>query len=335
MNRAILALAAALLSAGCAAPQAATGGPQRIIDMHRHTPWPGDSDAEGRVLIDVEMAKANVALAALFITGREDVAAFGGLGGERFLLSPMFPCPALTATRKWCYTEVGGMLPDLAWLESELAAGRLMGIGELAFSYAGMRPDDPAMAPYWSLAARHDVPAFVHSGRGPRPGLGPRRHHGCCPAYDGELGNPALLRPVLIRHPKLRIVLQHAGIDFMDEAIALMRDYPSVYADMSVLNSVLPRELHDASLRRMVDAGLADRIMLGSDDLDYAPIIERIEGAEFLTPTQRRGIYYDNAARFLRLDRNGRSALRSAWRHPCRARRNSAPSRRRRCRTGR
>lgn len=29
----------------------------------------------------------------------------------------------------------------------------------------------------------------------------------------------------------------------------------------------------------------------------------RIEGAAFLTPKQRRGIYYDNAARFLRLDR--------------------------------
>ena len=28
----------------------------------------------------------------------------------------------------------------------------------------------------------------------------------------------------------------------------------------------------------------------------------RVEAAEFLTPEQQRGIYYDNAARFLRLD---------------------------------
>lgn len=306
MNRSTLAIAAALLSAGCATQQASDGGPQRIIDMHRHTPWPGDDDTRGLALIEAETTKAPVALAMLFLTGREDVASFGGAGRERYLLSPMFPCPALTADRKWCFTENAGMLPDLAWLEAELAAGRLTGIGELAFSYAGIRPDDPAMAPYWALAAAYDVPAFVHSGRGPGPGLGPRRHPGCCPSYDGELGNPALLRPVLARHPGLRIVLQHAGIDFMDETIALMRDYPQIHADMSVLNSVLPREMHDTSLRRLVEAGLAGRIMLGSDDIDYAPIIERIEGADFLTPAQRRAIYYDNAARFLRLDRTGR-----------------------------
>lgn len=302
MHRIVLSLSAAtLLTSGCATLSDATGGPQRITDVHRHTPWPGESDAEGRALIDAQMQQANVAMAALFITGREDVTAYGEADG-RFLLSPMFPCPPLTADRKWCAVEETGTLPDLAWLERELAAGRLKGIGELAFNYAGMSPDDPAMMPYWALAARYDVPAFVHTGRGPGPGLGPRRHPGCCPAYDGAMGDPALLRPVLARHPGLRIVLQHAGIDFMDETIALMRDYPQVYADMSVLNSVLPRALHDASLRRLVDAGLADRIMLGSDDQSYAPIIERIEGADFLTSAQRRGIYYENAARFLRLE---------------------------------
>lgn len=132
--------------------------------------------------------------------------------------------------------------------------------------------------------------------------MGPRRHEGCCPEYRGEYGDPELLRPVLERHRKLRVVLQHAGFDYVDETLALMRDFPNVYIDMSVLNSVGPRPLHDSSLRRFVDAGLAGRIVLGSDDQDYAPIIERIEGAAFLTPEQRRGIYYDNAARFLRFD---------------------------------
>ena len=99
------------------------------------------------------------------------------------------------------------------------------------------------------------------------------------------------------------MVLQHAGFDYLEETLSLLRDYPNVFVDMSVLNSVGPRALHDASLRRFADAGFADRIVLGSDDQDYAPIIERIEGAAFLTPAQRRGIYYDNAARFLRLDR--------------------------------
>ena len=246
--------ALAVLLAGCAhAPQAADFQP--IIDMHRHTPWPGDDDAAGLALIREELRAHDVVAAALFITGREDVARYTSNADSRLLLSPMFPCPALTADRKWCFREADGPLPDAAWLDRQLADGALVGIGELVFNYAAMAPDDPAMAPFWALAARHDVPAFVHTGRGPAPEQGPRRHPGCCPDYDGEYGNPALLRPVLARHASLRIVLQHVGFDFLDETLALMRDHPGVYADMSVLNSV-----------------------------------------------GQRGIYYDNAARFLRFD---------------------------------
>lgn len=295
--------ALALLVAGCAhAPSATVVQP--IIDLHRHTPWPGEPDDAGLVVIQEALRAHNVVAATLFITGREDIAHYRSDGRTRLLLSPMFPCPALTAQRKWCSVDTDGPMPDAAWLDQQLTAGTLAGIGELVFNYAGIAPDDPTMADYWGLAARHDVPAFVHIGRGPGPGQGPRRHEGCCPQYQADYGDPSLLRPVLQRHPGLRMVLQHAGFDYVDETIALLRDYPNVYVDMSVLNSVGPRALHDASLHKLVSAGFSDRIVLGSDDQAYAPIIERIEGAAFLTPAQRRGIYYDNAARFLRLDRS-------------------------------
>lgn len=290
------------LLAGSLTPAPQRPQSQPIIDVHRHTPWPGESDVAGVALIREEMRKHHVVASALFITGREDLSHYRTDERARFLLSPMFPCPALSAERKWCFTETDGQLPDEGWLDEQLSAGALGGIGELVFNYAAVRPNDPAMAPFWALAAKHDVPAFVHTGRGPDVGQGPRRRPGCCPDYTAEYGDPALLRPVLEKHPTLRLVLQHAGFDYLDETIALMRDFPNVYAEMSVLNSIGPRPLHDAALRRLVEAGLADRILLGSDDQDYAPIVERIEGAPFLTPAQRRGIYYDNAARFLRLD---------------------------------
>ncbi len=277
-------------------------GLQPIIDLHRHTPWPGDPDDTALASIQETLRVHNVVSSALFITGREDVARYRSDENFRPLLSPMFPCPELTAQRKWCSVDTDGPLPDAAWLNQQMSAGALAGIGELVFNYAGIAPDDPAMADYWSLAAHHDVPAFVHIGRGPGPGQGPRRHDGCCPKYEAGYGNPALLRPVLQRHRGLWIVLQHVGFDYLEETLSLLRDYPNVFVDMSVLNSVGPRALHDASLQTLVNAGFANRIVLGSDDQDYAPIIERIEGAAFLTPAQRRGIYYDNAARFLRLD---------------------------------
>jgi len=305
-------IGACLAAAVAAEAQTSPLPGQPIIDVHRHTPWPGESDVDGLAAIHQELAKHGVVAAVLFVTGREDVAAFPSGEAVRFILSPMFPCPALTDTRDWCFTESANDLPEPSWVDEQLAAGALGGIGELVFSYAGIAPGDPAMAPYWDMAARHDVPAFVHTGRGPGPGQGPRRHPNCCPGYDGELGNPELLRPILQRHPGLRVSLQHVGFDFLDETIALLRDYPNVYLDMSVLNSVGPEELHAMSLRRIVEAGFAGRIMLGSDDQDLSAVIARIESATFLTPEQKRGIYHDNAARFLRLELPASAATTSA-----------------------
>lgn len=301
LSYACVVLAALFASNGTFAQAPEAQQPQPIIDMHRHTPWPGDSDTEGLEVIRKELSDENVVAASLFITGREDLYYSDDVGRIRFLLSPMFPCPALTANRKWCFIESETDMPDVRWLESQLASRKLGGLGELAFSYAGLAPSDPKMAPYWALAAEYDVPAFVHSGRGPPEGRGPRRHEGCCPDFDPELGNPALLRPVLQKYPELRLVLQHVGFDFMEETIALMSDYPGVYVDMSVVNSVGPLEVHDAALRQIIDAGMAGRVLFGSDDQDIGIIRDRIDGAEYLTAEQRRSIFYDNAARFLRL----------------------------------
>lgn len=301
-------LAACLILFGCmAAPHAGaaqdlSAAHQPVIDMHRHTPWPGEPDAEGLALIREELASHHVVAAMLFITDREDVSAFPSNDDTRFILSPMFPCPALTETRKWCFTDTDGLLPDPEWVEEQLAAARLGGLGELVFSYAGFSPLDPAMAPFWEMAARHDVPVFVHTGRGPGPGEGPRRHSNCCAAYDADLGNPEILHPILQQHPGLRVSLQHVGFEFVDETIGLLRDYPNIYLDMSILNSLGPAPLHEASLRRLIEAGHGDRIMLGSDDQDLSVVLARVESAAFLSPEQRRAIYYDNAARFLRFD---------------------------------
>jgi len=58
-------------------------------------------------------------------------------------------------------------------------------------------------------------------------------------------------------------------------------------------------------LKSLVDAGLGDRLMFGSDGLGFPEAIqlaiEGINSAEFLTKNQKRDIFYNNAARFLKL----------------------------------
>ena len=170
-------------------------------------------------------------------------------------------------------------------------------MGELLYVYYGIPPTDERLAPYWALAEELDIPVAVHVGRGPS-----RRVQGCCPRFDDDLGNPLLLDPVLRRHPALRLWLMHAaGWDYVDETIELMKAHPDVYAELSIVNSVMPEQMHTEALRALLDAGLGDRIMFGSDNVPIAPILARIEAVPFLSREQKRAIYHDNAARFLRL----------------------------------
>jgi predicted TIM-barrel fold metal-dependent hydrolase len=89
---------------------------------------------------------------------------------------------------------------------------------------------------------------------------------------------------------------------FDEETFALLRDYPRVHLDLTILNSVFPADVHERELRRLVDARFGDRIMFGTDGQPAGPILRRLEAIPWLTHDQRRAILYDNAARFLRLD---------------------------------
>jgi predicted TIM-barrel fold metal-dependent hydrolase len=55
----------------------------------------------------------------------------------------------------------------------------------------------------------------------------------------------------------------------------------------------------------LVEAGLAKRLMFGSDQMEWPETIglgiEALEAADFLSEDQKRDIFYNNAVRFLRL----------------------------------
>lgn len=285
---------------------------QPVIDVHRHASWPGDDDAEPRAALLREMGSEGIVLALLHINEPGDVQTWLDAAPGKFVVGPAMPCTSKISRTPFyrCFPEGKGW-PDLVWLERELAAGKIGILGEMLFVYFGVPPDDARMLPYWALAAKYDVPVAVHSSRGPPPGVGPRRDPKCCPAFNSEMGNPALLRAVLKRHPQLRILMQHVGgptgapeyLPYREETLAILADYPSVYVDLSIHNSAVSGEAHEAELRRLIDAGFGDRIMFGSDNRPVGPILRRMEKIGWLTAKQRRGILYDNAARFLRLDR--------------------------------
>ena len=213
--------------------------------------------------------------------------------------------------REWRAAAPGRFLPGLVFqidestpstdsLRALFEAGDLAVLGEVTNQYMGVGPGDGRMAPYWAVAEELDLPVGLHMGPGPPGGI----YLGQTP-YRASLGNPLLLEDVLVRHPRLRVYVMHAGYPFLDETLALLYAHPQVYVGLGVVVFTRPREDFYRFLEALIDAGFGDRVMFGSDQMVWPGAIERavatIREAPFLTEEQKRAILYENAARFLRL----------------------------------
>jgi predicted TIM-barrel fold metal-dependent hydrolase len=192
-------------------------------------------------------------------------------------------------------------IPDERYIEelrNRCEEGKLDVLGEVTSQYGGISPSDSILDLFYSLAEEFDIPIGLHMGLGP-PGCAYNSK------YRMRLSSALLLEEALIRHPKLRLYVMHAGWPLLDDMIALLYCYPNVYVDVAVINWYIPRKEFHAYLKRLVDAGFIRRIMFGSDNMVWPEAIklaiEGIESADFLTEEQKRDIFYNNAARFLRL----------------------------------
>lgn len=199
------------------------------------------------------------------------------------------------------YTGPRDSLPESSRLRQLIQDKQIGVLGELGLQYRGIAPNDPSLSPYYDLAEEFDIPVAVHTGLGDAG-----TPYGCCPKFRVALGNPLLLEEVLVHRPKLRVSLMHAGYPYLQETKALLYVYPQLYVDIAVLDWALPRAEFNGYLKALMDAGFGKRILFGSDQMIWPEIIGQsiasVEQADFLTPDQKRDIFYNNAARFLRLD---------------------------------
>ena len=92
------------------------------------------------------------------------------------------------------------------------------------------------------------------------------------------------------------------GYPYLAETKAIMYMYPQVYADISVVNWILPAATFHDYLKSLIDLGFEKRLMYGSDQMawdDAIPLsIKNVESASFLNEQQKQDIFYNNAARF-------------------------------------
>ncbi len=310
--RALSAVASVFVAALAVAAQ--TPAPRLpIIDVHLHAygaqQWAGTppgpaigrpvpaSAAEHMRLTLAEMDKYNIATA--IVSGPvEAVEQWRRAAPNRILASPWFGRPGFDMFEQ--------PLPTLDSLRRFYREGRLKAMAEITAQYEGLSPSDPALDPYFAVAEEFDVPVGIHTGTS-----GPGTPFSGYPRFRLAAGNPLLLEDLLVRRPRLRVFLMHGGEPWRRETVAMMRMYPQLYMDVAAIDWIEGPEgrprFHEF-LREMLAAGFGKRIMFGTDQMLWpqaiGEAIDSIASAGFLTEEQRRDIFYNNAAGFLRLDRS-------------------------------
>lgn len=311
--RTSIAALCALALTGSAEEASSSTAQRRIIDMHLHTvpaAWSAEATpvnpvtgrpstaTRGADLLPQTLAQMEVHGIELGVLSGplESVEEWMSAAPGRFVGAPQFPMTHTSGL------DLVRYLPSPDEIRLAVQAGEVGALGEITAQYAGMIPSDPALEPYFALAEELDLSVGIHTGSGTIRILGPEQQQ----LFRVEHGNPKWVNDVLARHPDLRIYLMHAGYPFLEDTVALMTVYSNVYADLSRINWSYPRTAFHSYLKRLIDAGLESRLMFGSDGVGFPEAlglaIEGIESAKFLTEKQKAAIFYNNAARFLRLE---------------------------------
>jgi predicted TIM-barrel fold metal-dependent hydrolase len=140
------------------------------------------------------------------------------------------------------------------------------------------------------MLAEAGVPVVVHCGSGPLPG----RHTGPGPFGD-----------VLAAHPRLTAVIAHCGAPEYREHLLLVRRYPNVHLDTTMVGTAFMNDLAPVPPDVIAAYGdVGDRIVLGTDfpniPYPYAAQLDALErfglGDDWL-----RAVCWTNGARLLGL----------------------------------
>ncbi len=191
-------------------------------------------------------------------------------------------------------------LPDTATFKRLYREKKFAVLGELGLQYEGKTLNDAEFEPYLVICEQLGIPVAIHTGE-----AAPNTPYHGSPNFTIAAGKPLTIEPVLKKHPRLKIQLMHMGYPFLEETKALLNVYPQLYADISAVDWIVPKQEFYAYFKALITAGFGKRIMYGSDQMiweDAIPLsIKNVETAPFLNEQQKQDIFYNNAARFFNI----------------------------------
>ena len=215
----------------------------------------------------------------------------------KFLIGLMFPCPngIVPYSGQKCFSN-GSEFPEITWVRQQIVEHKIDFLGELLAEYYGISPSDSSLFPYYELAQEFKLPIGIHTGL-----AGPDH---LCPNYNPEMGDPGLMKDILVKFPGLKIWIMHAGAPYLKGTLETLSTYPQVYADISVLANpdIVKNEDFRPYMKALIDSGFENRLMFGSDNGDLDKMINAINALDFLTSEQKEKIFFKNADTFFAIN---------------------------------
>jgi predicted TIM-barrel fold metal-dependent hydrolase len=198
------------------------------------------------------------------------------------------------------YQDYKDTLIPVKQFEEYVQSGKIKVFGEVMAVYKGTTLADPLYQPYLAICEKYGVPVAYHSG-----GSFPNAQQLGWPKYRIALGDPFLIEDVLVKYPKLKLYLMHAGENFYENTLRMMDGYPNLYADLGVALWLHPltKDYGTKFLKSAKEYGFLDRVLFGSDQMVWPEAITSsivfLKAMDFLTEAEKEMILYKNAKKFL------------------------------------
>jgi predicted TIM-barrel fold metal-dependent hydrolase len=190
---------------------------------------------------------------------------------------------------------------QLAMLEDALVnLDNMIGI-KLANAHQQHRFDDPRFYGIYEIAGRLGKPIYLHTATSPNPGT----------RLEPPYTDPYYLEDAIRRYPDTVFILGHAGWDsynrkltYVDACIDLATRYENVYMEPGALGAERAAEVLPDFLGRIKAAGVAHKLIYGSDGPQFPGYVGRhleafvtgMKNADY-TVDDMRGILAGNFSR--------------------------------------
>ena len=200
------------------------------------------------------------------------------------------------------YQDYAENLMPISPFEEQIRAGRIKVFGEVMAVYKGRTLADSLYQPYLAICKKYGVPVAYHTG-----GSFPNAQFIGWPKYRIAYGDPLLIEDVIVRYPKLKLYLMHAGENFYENTLRMMDAYPNLYADLGVSLWLHPltKDYGTKFLKLAKEYGVLDRVLFGTDQMVWPEAITSsinyLNAMPFLTKAEKEMILYKNAKKFLNI----------------------------------